>query len=187
MIDFAGEIKARVTMPEILSAYVAPVQTHKRIPCPIHHGKDSNFSFKDDSFKCWVCGASGDVIDFVQQYFNISFKEAVEKINADFSLGLPIGSAMSNEERDRLNKATKSRLEEKRRRDNIRKLLWCQYYAALDRWIFLDQLKRQEAPQTHLDKMTDAYVFACKRIDLAFAAVEDAQIAIAKFERENGR
>ena len=185
MIDFAGEIKSRVTMPEILAAYVAPVHTHKRIPCPIHHGTDSNFSFRDDHFKCWVCGASGDVISFVQQYFNISFKDAVEKINTDFSLGLPIHTNLSEAEREKLNKATSSRLEEKKRRNNIRKLLWCQYYAALDRWIFLDQIKRQEAPQTPLDKMTDAYVFACKRIDLAWAAVEDAQIEIAKFEKEN--
>lgn len=184
MIDFAGEIKSRVTMRDVLSVYVSPVRQHKRIPCPIHHGENDNFSFTDDHFKCWVCGAHGDVITFVQQYFNISFQDAIDKINTDFALGLPIGSAMSDSERDRLHRETQRRLAEKKRRNNIRKLLWCQYYAALDRWIFLDQIKRQEAPKTPLDQTSDEYVFACKRIDQAWAAVEDAQIEIAKFEKE---
>ena len=30
----------------------------------------------------------GDIIEFVEQYFNLSFKEAMQKINIDFGLGL---------------------------------------------------------------------------------------------------
>lgn len=187
MIDYAGEIKARVTMPEILTAYGVPVKTHKRIPCPIHHGTDNNFSFKDDHFKCWVCGAHGDVISFVQQYFDISFNDAIDKINTDMNLGLPIRSALSDDERDRLLRDTAARLREKMRTENIRKLLWCQYHAALDRWISLDLMKREEAPRTPLDDMTEAYVYACNRIDKAWSDVEDAQIALEEFERQYAR
>ena len=30
----------------------------------------------------------GDIIEFVEQYFNLSFKESMQKINIDFGLGL---------------------------------------------------------------------------------------------------
>ena len=182
MIDYASEIKSRVTMPQILTAYGIPVKTHKRIPCPIHHGNDNNFSFKDDHFKCWVCGAQGDVISFVQQYFDLDFKDAIGKLNADFSLGLPMGSSLSGAEMDKLQKTAAQRLEEKRRTDRMRKLLWSKYHAALDKWIALDMIKREEAPRTPLGKMTDAYVYACQHIDEALAAVDDAQIEMEKFE-----
>ena len=33
---------------------------------------------KRNRFKCFSCGASGDVISLVQRYLNIGFKEAVE-------------------------------------------------------------------------------------------------------------
>lgn len=34
------------------------------------------------------CNKTGDVIQFVQYLFNLSFKEAMQKINEDFNLGL---------------------------------------------------------------------------------------------------
>lgn len=34
------------------------------------------------------CNKTGDIIQFVQYLFNLSFKEAMQKINEDFNLGL---------------------------------------------------------------------------------------------------
>lgn len=64
---------------------------HKKaqIHCPFH-GKDKHPSAQiyGNYFHCFTCGKHLDVIGFVQEYFNLSFKEAMQKINIDFNLGL---------------------------------------------------------------------------------------------------
>lgn len=96
--EYAVAIKQSLTMGDILRSYVPAEPRKNRIPCPIHNGADYNFSFNDNGYHCFVCGASGDVIGFVQQYFNMSFSEAVNKLNDDFNLNLPINSGNSHYE-----------------------------------------------------------------------------------------
>lgn len=40
----------------------------------------------------------GDLIQFVQYYFNLDFKEAMQKINYDFNLGLNLKTKLSAEQ-----------------------------------------------------------------------------------------
>ena len=57
------------------------VVRHKAL-CPFHDDRHPSLHFdvKRNRFKCFSCGASGDVISLVQRYLNIGFKEAVDKI-----------------------------------------------------------------------------------------------------------
>ncbi|MGM9777933.1 MAG: CHC2 zinc finger domain-containing protein, partial [Prevotella sp.] len=52
------------------------VVRHKAL-CPFHEDRHPSLHFKNNRFKCFACGASGDVIDFVMRYLNVGFKEAV--------------------------------------------------------------------------------------------------------------
>ena len=55
------------------------------ICCPFH--ADRNPSMKVDfRFHCFGCGADGDVIDFVAKLFQLSLRQAVKKLAADFGL-----------------------------------------------------------------------------------------------------
>ena len=55
------------------------------ICCPFH--ADRNPGMKVDfRFHCFGCGADGDVIDFVAKLFQLSLRQAVEKLAADFGL-----------------------------------------------------------------------------------------------------
>ena len=85
-MNLAEEIKARVTMDDVLEAYGIPVSKRGRIPCPLHHGKDNNFSYYDKGFKCFVCGEHGSVIDFVMKLHETTFSEACVKLNYDLDL-----------------------------------------------------------------------------------------------------
>lgn len=40
----------------------------------------------DTRFHCFGCGADGDVIDFTAKLFQLSLRQAVEKLTADFGL-----------------------------------------------------------------------------------------------------
>ena len=86
--DVAGEIRDRVTMEEVLQFYGCDTAPNGRIPCPLHNGHDKNFAYKDRSFRCFVCGRNGSVIDFVMELFGLTFPQAVIKISSDFRLGV---------------------------------------------------------------------------------------------------
>ena len=90
-------IKQHLSMHDVLNRYVLNFEPKKnRIPCPVHNGADYNFSYNRNTFHCFVCGASGDVIGFVQQYFNLPFSDAIIKLNDDFCLCLPIYGATNH-------------------------------------------------------------------------------------------
>ena len=48
--------------------------------CPFHEDRHPSlhFDIKRNRYKCFSCGASGNVIDLVMRYMYVSFKEAVE-------------------------------------------------------------------------------------------------------------
>ena len=53
------------------------VERHKSL-CPFHDDHHASLSFKvsKNTFRCFVCGASGGTIDLVMRYLNKDFKEA---------------------------------------------------------------------------------------------------------------
>ena len=53
------------------------VKMHKAL-CPFHDDHHASLSFKvsKNTFRCFVCGASGGTIDLVMKYLNKDFKEA---------------------------------------------------------------------------------------------------------------
>ena len=57
----------------------------KMICCPFHNDKHPSMKV-DRRYFCFGCGARGDTIDFVSNYYGLSLKEAAEKIASDFGL-----------------------------------------------------------------------------------------------------
>ena len=85
MIDFKA-IKGLVTAREAAEHYGLTVNSRGMALCPFHD--DHNPSMKlDERFHCFGCGEDGDVIDFTAKYFNLSLREAAEKLLADFGDG----------------------------------------------------------------------------------------------------
>lgn len=50
--------------------------------CPFHEEKTPSFSVNSEKeiFHCFGCGVSGDVIDFVQKYYNLDFLKAIKHL-----------------------------------------------------------------------------------------------------------
>ena len=83
--EFA-RIKNRANIVDIISSYI-PLENHGKNffgVCPFHDDHSPSMSVSPDRqiYKCFVCGATGNVFNFVENYLNISFLEAV-KIVAD--------------------------------------------------------------------------------------------------------
>ena len=58
--------------------------------CPFHQEKTPSFYVSESRqyFTCFGCGASGDVISFVEKYYNMEFPEAVEKLADQYGIEL---------------------------------------------------------------------------------------------------
>ena len=95
IMNFADEIKQRVSMIEMLQ-YYGIEQIGRICRCPFHQEKSASFKAYPGlrGFYCYGCHESGSVIDFVMKFFGLSFGHAIKKINEGFSLGLPIGEKL---------------------------------------------------------------------------------------------
>ena len=78
-----------LSMEDILNRYGIEIKRNGMFSCPFH-GIDKKPSAKvyKNTFYCFACNTGGDLIRFVEKYFNLSFKDAMQKINFDFGLGL---------------------------------------------------------------------------------------------------
>lgn len=77
-----------LTMKEVLDEY--GIKTIRNsFCCPFHNDKTPSATCYEKNFFCFACGTGGDIIQFVESYFNISFLDALEKINQDFHLNIP--------------------------------------------------------------------------------------------------
>ena len=78
-------VKQSVSTREAAEFYGIKVRRNGMACCPFHD--DKNPSMKVDlRFHCFGCGEDGDVIDFTEKLFNLSPKEAAEKLAQDFGL-----------------------------------------------------------------------------------------------------
>ena len=101
-IDYAEIIKSSIPMQEVVERYTGQRPIRNRIRCPIHHGSDLNMRIYRNSYHCFVCHATGDVIQFVQSVLGLPFQDAMKRLNEDFRLNLPIGEKLPEQDKARL-------------------------------------------------------------------------------------
>lgn len=79
-----NRIRASVDIVDVIGRYVPLTRKGKNYKCicPFHDDHDPSMSIASDKqiYKCFVCGAGGNVFTFVQNYEKISFQEAVYKV-----------------------------------------------------------------------------------------------------------
>ena len=78
-------VKQSVTTRQAAESHGFQVNRAEKIHCPFHN--DHTPSMKvDNRFHSFGYGADGDVIDFTAKFYNLSVKEAVQKLAHDFSI-----------------------------------------------------------------------------------------------------
>lgn len=61
-------------------------ENNKKIKCVFHKEKTPSLLIKNNNFKCFGCGKSGNAITFVMELFSCTYSEAVYKICNDFNI-----------------------------------------------------------------------------------------------------
>ena len=98
-----NDIRKSVDIVDVVSKYVPLVAHGKNFfgVCPFHDDHSPSMSVSRDKqiYKCFSCGATGNVFNFIQDYENVSFPEAL-KILSDIS-GISIsGIAVKSSRKD---------------------------------------------------------------------------------------
>lgn len=85
-------IKENLLIEDVISEYIHLEKSGKNYKalCPFHtEDTPSFFVFPNtQTFKCFGCGAQGDVITFVEKYENISFVDAIKKLSKKANITL---------------------------------------------------------------------------------------------------
>lgn len=160
------DIKAAVSITDVVERYcgIHPAR-NGRVPCPFHNGQDNNMALYEDNgtYHCFVCGANGDVIRFVQDLFSVGFIQACKTLNEDFGLGLTIDRELTGFEKREMERKRKRREQQKEfgesaiewRQENLEK--------AELLYITCDRILNEYNPK-RIGKLTKLFIWACHNI-----------------------
>ena len=89
MVNYRSErIKTALDIERVVSFYGYEPNRQGFVNCPFHNERTASFKIFTDSnrFKCFGCGVSGDVIDFVRLLYGLDFRQACLRLESDFGL-----------------------------------------------------------------------------------------------------
>ena len=84
------DLKSQINIVDVVGRVVALKRAganYKGV-CPFHNEKTPSFVVSEQKqiFTCFGCGATGDAIKFTQQYYNLDFNEAIEKLGNEYGI-----------------------------------------------------------------------------------------------------
>jgi DNA primase len=102
-MDFVDQLKSQVRIEDVVGEYV---KLRKSGPsrymglCPFHSEKTPSFTVHvvHQFYKCFSCGAGGDVVKFVMEKEGLSFWEALKGLAERYGIPLPKRSQYSDED-----------------------------------------------------------------------------------------
>lgn len=183
-MNYANEIKSRLTAKDVFSHYGFEPNRTGNICCPIHFEKTPSLKIYDNDrgWHCYGCGQGGSIIDFVMIYFGLTFQQAIEKINQDFMLGLPLGQRLTLRQKREMEASDKKRKAQQKERQKQLDELTEAYENAFKRWQTFDTNRREYAPTSPSEPLHPLYVQAVKYIDMASYNLDTAEMRLREFE-----
>ena len=97
-------LRATVSISDVVQQYVALRRVGRNWVglCPFHAERSGSFNVREETgrYKCFGCGAAGDVFTFVQEIEHVDFVNAVEQLAA--KAGIQLQYTSGGESKDRL-------------------------------------------------------------------------------------
>ena len=176
-------IKERLPLAEVVEHYTGEKLTKGKIRCPLHNEKTASFTvYPNNTFYCFGCGASGDVLKFVQAYFNIGFKEALMRLDYDFNLGLTNAPKLS--EYRRQIKAIAERKAERQRAFKEAERLNNEYWRLFDIVLNYERIIKDRRPLSPEDEAEPKFLEALQNIEYARHCLDCAENERKKIKNE---
>ncbi|MGN0703730.1 MAG: DNA primase [Lentihominibacter sp.] len=104
-VNIVDEIKSRCNIVDVIGRVVPLKKSGSNFKgvCPFHNEKTPSFVVSETKqiFTCFGCGATGDVIAFVERYYNLEFRDAVEMLAREYGISLE-GAFRSSRDKEEL-------------------------------------------------------------------------------------
>lgn len=182
-MDYSQEIKERLDTREVFAFYGFERNRKGFVCCPFHSEKTASCKVYDGQrgYHCFGCGATGDVLTFVKNYFGISFPETLSKLNDDFCLGLPIKDKQITEaEKIELARKEYERKKKAKKEREQREKAESDYWKAFDEVVRLDKMSRPKPEFAEM--MTPQFLEYLSKKDEAFYRLGEAEKELMKYE-----
>ena len=175
-------VKQSVTVREAAERYGIEVKRGGMACCPFHDDKNPSMKLNEEYFYCFGCGATGDVIDLTARLYNLSPKEAAEKLAQDFGL---IYDSQAPPRRNYVHQKTEARKFREDRQRCYRVL--SDYYYLLKKWE-ADRSPRTPEEEPHprfveaiqkkpyVDYLLDLFLYESEEEQKAWIAEHTAEI-----------
>ena len=147
-------VKQSVTIREAAERYGIEVGRNSMACCPFHDDKNPSMKLNKDYFYCFGCGATGDVIGLTARLYNLSPKEAAEKLAQDFGL---IYDSQAPPRRNYVRQKTEAQ-KFKESRDHAFRIL-ADYFHLLRKW------ETNYTPKTPVESMHPRFLEAVQQKD----------------------
>lgn len=164
MIDFAEEIKERITCQEFADFVGLKVNRSGFTVCPFHADKDASLRIYKGNrgWCCFGCHKGGDVINLASLYYGLTFKDTLKRLDEDFNLGLYQESNLTPESRVLRAVEVARRRTARGKKERILKALQSKYWIAFDKWLEADRRFEDEAPKSANEEFSQAFVRAAR-------------------------
>ncbi len=151
MDNIFEKVKQAVAVPHAAQFYGVPMDRSGKCCCLFHQDKHPSMKLNDDYYYCFGCQAKGDVISLTEKLFDLTPREAAQKLAADFGL-----TPSETLKQAAVKKAAKRA--EKDEREYVLSLL----NKNID---ILRQMKEKHAPQHPDEPFHLLFVEACKYLE----------------------
>ena len=151
-------VKQSVSIPQAATYYGIHVDRSGKCCCLFHQDKHPSMKLNDDYYYCFGCQAKGDVISLTEKLFDLTPREAAQKLAADFGL------APSETLKQAVAKKTAKRAER-----DAREYVLTLLNKNID---ILRQMKENHAPKHPDEPFHVLFVEACKYLEF-FQYVSD--------------
>ena len=98
--ELIDELRNKLDIVDVISTYIPLTKKGRNYfgLCPFHddHSPSLSVSREKQIYKCFVCGESGNVFNFVMNYEHVSFKEAVSILAK--SIGMDLGITITKKD-----------------------------------------------------------------------------------------
>lgn len=99
-----NEIRKKIDIVDLIGEYIPLSQKGKNFfgVCPFHNDTNPSMSVSREKqiYKCFSCGASGNIFTFVSEYENVTFKQALQILAS--KVGVNVGN-ISTYEKENIN------------------------------------------------------------------------------------
>ena len=151
MDNIFERVKQAVSVPQIAQHYGIPVNRSGKCCCLFHQDKHPSMKLNDDYYYCFGCQAKGDVISLTEKLFDLTPREAAQKLAADFGLAPS----------ETLKQAAVKKATKRAEKDELEYVL-----SLLNKNIgILRQMKENHAPKHPDEPFHMLFVEACKYLE----------------------